>query len=89
VRGPVFAVQLAAYDRRADAAALVARLRAGGLDAFAEGQGAAGDAPPFRVKVGRYATRTAAAAALADLRGRGQAGFVTTALPAAPGAAPP
>ena len=89
VRGPVFAVQLAAYDRRADAAALVARLRAVGLDAFAEGQGAAGDAPPFRVKVGRYATRTAAAAALADLRGRGQAGFVTTALPAAPGAAPP
>jgi cell division septation protein DedD len=81
---PVFAVQVAAYDALAGAAALAARLRAGGLDAFAEGQGAAGDAPPFRVKVGRHPARAAAVAELAELRRRGLSGFVTTARAAAP-----
>ncbi len=77
--GPVFAVQVAAYDTRGGADALAARLRGSGLDAFTEGQGAAGDLAPFRVKVGRFATRASAAASLAAIRGRGLTGFVTTA----------
>ena len=82
--GPTFAVQVAAYDTRGGAESLATRLRATGVDAFAEGQGPAGDAAPFRVKVGRYATRAAATTSLASLRGRGLTGFVTTARPAAP-----
>ncbi len=85
--GPVFAVQVAAYDTRGGADALAARLRGSGLDAFTEGQGAAGDSAPFRVKVGRFATRASAAASLAAIRGRGLTGFVTTARPASSPAA--
>jgi cell division septation protein DedD len=80
--GPAFAVQVAAYDTRGGAQSLAARLRASGLDAFIEGQGAAGEAAPFRVKVGRFSTRSAAAASLTSLRGRGVTGFVTTTRPA-------
>ncbi len=83
----MFAVQVAAYDTRGGADALAARLRGSGLDAFTEGQGAAGDLAPFRVKVGRFATRASAAASLAAIRGRGLTGFVTTARPASSPAA--
>jgi cell division septation protein DedD len=78
-----FSVQVAAYDTRAGADALTTQLRASGLDAFTEGQGPDGQAPPFRVKVGRHATRAAALEELAALRGRGVTGFVTSARPAA------
>jgi cell division septation protein DedD len=84
----VFAVQVAAYDTRGGADALAGRLRGAGFDAFVEGQGVGGEAAPFRVKVGRHPTRAAAVELVGALRRRGLAGFVTTARPAAAGAAP-
>lgn len=66
-----FSVQLAAYDFRSQAAALVARLAKRGIKARVDGT-----AKPFRVRVGRYATREEAAAALARLKKAGQSGFV-------------
>jgi cell division septation protein DedD len=86
--GARFTVQVAAYDTRAGAAELAARLRSGGFEAYVEGQGPADDRAPFRVKVGRHATRAAAVEALGTLRQRGLGGFVTTARPAASPAAP-
>ncbi len=68
----VFSVQLAAYDTRAQANALVTRLAKRGLKARVDG-----DRRPFRVRVGRYDTRADAAAMLARLRKQGQGGFVT------------
>jgi cell division septation protein DedD len=69
-------VQLAAYDRRSDADAFVARLARAGVQARVSGT-----ARPFRVRVGRYATRADAAAALRDMRQQRVDGFVTTAEP--------
>ena len=66
-----FSVQLAAYDFRSQATALVARLAKRGIKARVDGT-----AKPFRVRVGRYATREEAAAALARLKKAGQSGFV-------------
>jgi cell division septation protein DedD len=74
--GPGYSVQLAAYDTRAGAEALVARLQKRGVDARVESGGATPDRPPFRVRVGRWATRAEAAAALRDLKAKGLAGFV-------------
>ncbi len=69
-----FAVQVAAFNQRDQADALVTRLRGRGLDARATGAVA-----PFRVKLGRYATRAAAASARAEFAGQGLTGFVTDA----------
>ena len=79
----LYTIQVAAYNEPNGAATLAARLRGSGLDAFTEGQGPAGDAPPFRVKVGRYATEAAAAEQLKTLRRSGVSGFVTPLRPAA------
>ena len=68
----VFSVQLAAYDTRAQANALVTRLAKRGLKARVDG-----DRKPFRVRVGRYDTRADAAVMLARLKKQGQGGFVT------------
>ena len=68
----VFSVQLAAYDTRAQANALMTRLAKRGLKARVDG-----DRRPFRVRVGRYDTRADAAAMLARLKKQGQGGFVT------------
>lgn len=65
-------VQIAAYQTKADANALVKRLSAKNVDAHI-----AGTKKPFRVQVGRYATRAEAAEALANLKKNGQkTGFV-------------
>jgi cell division septation protein DedD len=67
----VWSVQLAAYDTRAQATALVSRLAKRGVKARVDGE-----RKPFRVRVGRYDTRAEAAAMLARLKKQGQSGFV-------------
>ncbi|MBL0171565.1 MAG: SPOR domain-containing protein [Gemmatimonadaceae bacterium] len=67
----VFSVQLAAYDTRAQATALVKRLATRGVKARVDGE-----RKPFRVRVGRYETRAEAAAMLTRLKKQGQRGFV-------------
>lgn len=62
-----FSVQIAAYQNKADADALVKRLAASDMSART-----VGTKKPFRVQVGRYATRAAASAALAELKRNGQ-----------------
>lgn len=70
-KGTRYTVQLAAYDTRAQATALVKRLAKRKITARVDG-----DRKPYRVRVGRYDTRAAAAAALARLKKAGQSGFV-------------
>lgn len=64
-----FSVQVAAYQNKADADALVKRLAASDMSART-----VGTKKPFRVQVGRYATRAEATAALAELKRNGQKG---------------
>lgn len=65
-------VQIAAYQSKADADALVKRLSARNIEAHI-----AGTKKPYRVQVGRFATRAEAAAELATLKKNGQkSGFV-------------
>ena len=66
-----FAVQVAAFDTRRAADALVAKLRAGGHAARVDGSVA-----PFRVRVGSYRTREDAVTAQQRLAERRIAGFV-------------
>jgi hypothetical protein len=58
-----FTLQIAAYKTRAEAEALVKRLKERGLEVRI-----AGTTKTFRVRVGRYATRAAAAAAARELK---------------------
>jgi cell division septation protein DedD len=71
-----FSVQLAAYDRIADANAMVKRLAALNIVARVDGKAA-----PFRVRTGRFETRAEAATALAELVKRGIKGFVAELAP--------
>ncbi|MEO7362320.1 MAG: SPOR domain-containing protein, partial [Gemmatimonadaceae bacterium] len=65
-------VQIAAYQTRRDADALVKRLAARNIDAYV-----VGSKRPYRVQVGRFATRAEAASELATLKKNGQkSGFV-------------
>jgi cell division septation protein DedD len=57
--GPAWSVQVAALSTRAEADALVARLRERGYEARVDGTAA-----PFRVRFGRYPSMAAAAAAM-------------------------
>jgi len=66
-----YSVQIAAYDTRAQATAVVKRLQTRGISARIDG-----DRKPFRVRVGRYTSRADAAASLAKLKKKGQSGFV-------------
>jgi len=68
----IWTIQLAAYNTRADAEALVRRLAARGVKARISG-----DAKPFRVRLDYYDTRQDAAARVAELKQRGIIGFVT------------
>ncbi|MDQ6613086.1 MAG: SPOR domain-containing protein [Gemmatimonadota bacterium] len=68
---PRWTVQIAAYDTREQADALIKRLAGRHIEAHS-----AGTRKPFRVQVGRYATRAQATNALAALRKKGQKGFV-------------
>lgn len=74
-RAGKWTIQIAAYQTRADADALVQRLAAKDITARV-----VGTKKPYRVQAGRYATRAAATAALAGLKKNGQkSGFVTEA----------
>lgn len=66
-----FSIQVAAYDTRAQANALIKKLNQRSMDAHI-----AGTKKPFRVQVGRYTTRAEATDALAALKKKGQKGFV-------------
>jgi cell division protein FtsN len=65
-------IQLAAYNTRPDAEALVRKLAARGVKARISGE-----AKPFRVRLDYYDTRQDAAARVAELKQRGIIGFVT------------
>ena len=71
-----YGVQIAAYDTRAQANAVVQKMTKRGLSAHVDG-----DSKPYRVRIGRYATRKEAEAALARLKRQGQQGFVTVLSP--------
>ena len=68
----IWTIQLAAYNTRADAEALVRKLGARGVKARISG-----DKKPFRVRLDYYETRQAAAARVAELKQNGIIGFVT------------
>jgi cell division protein FtsN len=68
----IWTIQLAAYNTRPDAEALVRKLAARGVKARISG-----DAKPFRVRLDYYDTRQDAAARVAELKQRGIIGFVT------------
>ena len=79
----IWTIQLAAYNTRPDAEALVRKLAARGVKARISG-----DAKPFRVRLDYYDTRQQAAACVEELKERGIIGFVTDE-PRATGAPPP
>lgn len=66
--GPVWSVQAAAFNTRAEADGMVTGLKARGYDARVDGTGA-----PFRVRFGRFATREEAAAASENYKARERA----------------
>jgi TolA-binding protein len=70
--GGNYTVQVAAYDTRTEAEALIAKLRARGYTARL-----ASSARPFRVRIGRYDARADAVAAQKRLKAKGIEGFVT------------
>jgi cell division protein FtsN len=73
-----YTVQLAAYETRPPAEALVAKLATRGVTARVSGT-----SKPFRVRLDFYRTRQEAADVVAALKKRGMVGFVTEeALPA-------
>jgi TolA-binding protein len=67
-----YTVQVAAFDNRAGAEALIERLKTRGYRARL-----ASNTRPFRVRIGRYNTRSDAIVAQRQLRARGVEGFVT------------
>ncbi|MGQ0765266.1 MAG: SPOR domain-containing protein [Gemmatimonadota bacterium] len=71
-----FSVQVAAYSRRSDAAALGDRLRRRGFQVRV-----AGDRAPYRVRIGRYGSREAAEAALVRMKRSNVTGMVVEAEP--------
>jgi cell division protein FtsN len=68
-----YTVQLAAYDTRPPAEALVAKLATRGVKARVSGT-----SKPFRVRLDFYRTRQEAADVVSALKKRGMVGFVTT-----------
>ena len=72
--GSGFSVQVAAYNKKAEAQKLTASLVKRGYDARVDGQAA-----PFRVRIGRYATAKEAEAALSRVKAKHMAGFVVRA----------
>jgi cell division septation protein DedD len=67
-----YTVQVAAYDARPAAEALIQRLKTGGYTARL-----ASSTRPFRVRIGRYDSRADAVAAQQRLKAKGIEGFVT------------
>ncbi len=66
-----YSVQVAAYNRKSDATALVSRLARRGFEVRVDGSKA-----PFRVRIGRYATRADATAAQQRIKKGGITGIV-------------
>jgi len=73
--GPrAFSVQVAAYNAKSQADAMVARLKKNGYEARVDGTTA-----PYRVRIGRYATQAQASAVQRSLKAKQIAGFVVQA----------
>jgi cell division septation protein DedD len=81
--GRMYTIQLAAYDTRPPAEALVSRLATRGVKARVSGT-----AKPFRVRLAFYRTHQEASAEVAALKARGIVGFVAEEVPP-PGARSP
>ena len=67
-------VQIAAYNVKSQAAAMVAKLKKRGFEARVSGSSA-----PFRVRIGRYATESQATAVMRSLKAKQISGFVVKA----------
>jgi len=72
--GAVFSVQIAAYNVKSQAAAMVAKLKKRGYEARVDGSVA-----PFRVRIGKYATQAQASAVQRSLKAKQIDGFVVQA----------
>ncbi|MEP6905683.1 MAG: SPOR domain-containing protein [Gemmatimonadales bacterium] len=71
-----YTVQVAAYNVKSQAAAMVAKLKKRGYEARVSGSSA-----PFRVRIGRYATEAQATAVMRSLKAKQISGFVVKAEP--------
>jgi len=69
-----WSVQVAAYNQRSQADAMVARLKTNGYEARVDGSAA-----PFRVRIGRYTTQGQASAVQRSLKAKNIEGFVVQA----------
>ena len=74
----MYTIQLAAYDTRPPAEALVRKLATRGVKARVSGS-----AKPFRVRLDFYRTRQEAANVVSALKARGIVGFVAEEVPPA------
>lgn len=72
--GKVFSVQVAAYNVKSQAAAMVTKLKKSGYEARVDGTSA-----PFRVRIGKYATSAQAGAVQRSLKAKQITGFVVQA----------
>jgi cell division protein FtsN len=69
-----YSVQIAAYNVKSQADAMVAKLKKSGYEARVDGTTA-----PFRVRIGRYATQAQASAVQRSLKAKKIDGFVVQA----------
>ena len=72
--GTVYSVQVAAYNVKSQAAAMVTKLKQRGYEARVDGAAA-----PFRVRIGKYATQAQASAVQRSLKAKQITGFVVQA----------
>lgn len=72
--GDSYSVQVAAYNVKSQAEAMVAKLRKKGYESRVDGNTA-----PFRVRIGRYATQSQASAVMRSLKAKQIDGFVVKA----------
>jgi cell division septation protein DedD len=72
--GTVYSVQIAAYNVKSQAIAMVAKLKKRGYEARVDGTAA-----PFRVRIGKYATQAQASAVQRSLKAKQITGFVVQA----------
>jgi sporulation related protein/tetratricopeptide repeat protein len=70
----VWSVQVAAYNAKSQADAMVAKLKKSGYEARVDGTGA-----PFRVRIGKYSTQAQASAVQRSLKAKQITGFVVQA----------
>jgi cell division septation protein DedD len=70
----VYSVQIAAYNVKSQATAMVAKLKKRGYEARVDGTSA-----PFRVRIGKYATQSQASAVQRSLKAKQITGFVVQA----------